>query len=213
MKRYRGINSHRPTHPKIWVISHTQRAEIEYFQGFKNFLATPLLVPKKIVCIRPQQLVKLALDWKNAENISEADGDQVWCIFDVDNFYKDDPEGLSKAIKLAHENNIKIAYTNECFELWVLLHFEKPTSSIPRGDYIEKRIIKAFKKNKLGSYEKNQNCFIQLLPFQDNAIKNANELMAQKYEDIQWGQVLESSGNPSTNLHLLILEIKKLMVS
>lgn len=151
MKKYRSKNLHRKAHPKIWVWSHTQKAEINYFQAFKNYLPSHLLMPGKIICRRPQQLIPKVIEWKN-KNINDEDGDRVWCIFDVDDFFKSDPQYLLKKIKIAHQNNIKIAYVNVCFEHWILLHFEKPTSPISRGDEIEKRISKAFKKQGLGLF-------------------------------------------------------------
>ena len=86
MGKYRG-NHHRPSHPKIFVWSHTEKAEIEYFLEFKHFLRTPLLMPQKEILWTPQELIEHVIKWKK-KNISEKDNDQVWCIFDVDDFYK-----------------------------------------------------------------------------------------------------------------------------
>jgi len=209
MTKYRGKKLHRPAHPKIYIWSHTKKAEIEYFQGFKNYLKTPLLMPKKKKCGDPQKLIYEVIGWKK-ENIKDEDKDQVWCIFDVDSFYEPNKQGMLQAIKDAHQNKIKIAYINECFELWIYLHFQKPTSAIKRGKEIEKKIQKAFTLNKLGKYKKNQNIFELLLPFQAQALKNAKQLTTQLYKQINWESVLARSGNPATNFHLLIQEVLKL---
>lgn len=209
MEKYRGKSKHREVHPKVFVWSHTERAEIEYFQEFKNYLETPLLMPKKELCWTPQELLLKIVEWKK-EKIVEEDGDHVWCIFDVDDFYKNSKKELLEAIKIAVDNNIKIAYINECFELWVLLHFEKPTSPIPRGAVLEKKIQQAFKKNNLGVFKKNQKVFEVLLPFQGQAIKNARKLLSLDYEKIDWGSMLSDKGNPSTSFHFLIEEINRL---
>jgi len=209
-KKYRGNRQHRNAHPKIFVWSHTDKAEIEYFQEFKNHLKTPLLMPCKELCVMPHQLIARVVKWKQ-KMINEDDGDRVWCIFDVDDFYKDNPSSLLLAINNAHKNNIRIAYINECFEHWVLLHFEKISSLVSRGSEIENRIRKAFIKNNLGEFQKNQKVFQSLLPFQKNAIKNAESLMPNKYEEINWQIVLGNDGNPSTTIHLLIEEINQLL--
>lgn len=206
MVRYRGKNSHREAHPKIFIWSHTEKAEIEYFQEFKNHLQTPLLSPRKEICWTPHELIKKVIEWKN-KKINEEDGDKVWCIFDVDDFYKTSKKEFLKAIKEAKENNIKIAYINECFELWVLLHFERPSTLIPRGKAIEKKIQQAFKKNNLGDFKKNQKIFHRLIPFQTKALQNANKLLSVSYEEIDWEKVLSEKGNPSTTIHLLVQEI------
>jgi len=210
MAKYRGKKQHRLAHPKIFVWSHTKKAEIEYFQDFKNYLKTPLLMPKKEICWKPQELLEYVVNWKqNSANINEKDHDQVWCIFDIDDFYKNDNDGFLKAIKYARENNVKIAYANECFELWVLLHFQKVLSPIHRGKDVEAKIQKAFKKNGLKHFQKNQKVFDVLLPFQEQALKNAKSLLPMSYEKINWGNALSNKGNPSTSIHLLVGEIIK----
>ncbi len=212
MIRYRGKKQHRPVHPKIFVWSHTKKAEIEYFQEFKNYLKTPLLMPEKEICWTPQELIENVIAWKG-KKISEEDRDQVWCIFDIDDFYKKDKEGFMKAVANADKNNIKIAYINECFELWILLHFEKPTSPIQRGDEIEKKIIQAYKKNGLGQFEKNQDVFQNLLYLQPEAIKNAKKLLPVEYGKINWRQAMSIGGNPSTSLHFLVEGIYSLIAT
>ncbi|MEA3449557.1 MAG: RloB family protein [Patescibacteria group bacterium] len=208
MAKYRGKKQHRPVHPKIFIWSHTEKAEIEYFQEYKNYLRTPLLMPKKVLCWTPQELIEKVIEWKN-KNVCDEDDDQVWCIFDVDDFYKNDKQGFLEAVKSAHENNIKIAYANECFELWVLLHFEKPTTPVERGENIESRIIKHYKKNNLRNFEKNQKVFNDLLVFQEQALKNASKLMPVEYNKINWKNAVSKKGNPGTSIHFLIKEIKK----
>ncbi len=207
--KYRGKYKHREAHPKIFIWSHTEKAEIEYFQDFKNYLKTPLLMPKKEICWTPQELIQKVIKWKEKE-VCEEDGDQVWCIFDVDDFYQNNKNGLLKSINDARSNNVKIAYANQCFELWVLLHFEKPTFAIARGDDIEKKIQRYFKDNKFGQFKKNQKVFQILLPFQLQAIANAKKLLPS-YGKIDWNKVLSESGNPSTSIHFLVEEINRLI--
>lgn len=51
--------------------------------------------------------------------------DEVWCVFDADP-KPDNPQQLqnfNKAIWLAEKNNIKVAYSHQAFEYWLLLHF------------------------------------------------------------------------------------------
>ncbi len=209
MARYRGKKQHRRVHPKIFIWSHTEKAEIEYFQDFKNYLRTPLLMPKKNICWTPQELLEKIVKWKT-KNICEKDGDQVWCIFDIDDFYKNDKHALMAAVKNAMENNIKIAYANECFELWILLHFQQPMSPIKRGKDIEERIKKIFKKHKLQTFIKNQKVFDVLLPFQNNAIQNAKNILS-KYDNINWDDKMSEKGNPSTTIHFLVKEINTII--
>ncbi len=61
--------------------------------------------------------------------------DQVWCVFDLDSFPSDD---FSNAISKAIAAGLQVAYTNEAFELWYLLHFEDHRSALSRVQYSQK---------------------------------------------------------------------------
>ena len=64
---------------------------------------------------------------ERAKSISEKnDYDQVWCVFDADP-KPDNPkqkENFNKAIMLADKLGFGIAYSNQAFEYWLILHFE-----------------------------------------------------------------------------------------
>jgi len=65
------------------------------------------------------------------DNCSIADENtQVWCVFDRDK--EETPTKISKgniefdeSIATANRNGIKVAWSNDSFELWILLHFEE----------------------------------------------------------------------------------------
>lgn len=57
------------------------------------------------------------------------DGNHVWCVFDRDKEETDEKilRGnvlFNESLKSAESNGIKVAYSNDAFELWILLHFE-----------------------------------------------------------------------------------------
>jgi len=53
------------------------------------------------------------------------DGAQVWCVFDRDKNQGDDRDtAFNDSIINAESKGIKTAWSNDDFELWVLLHFE-----------------------------------------------------------------------------------------
>jgi hypothetical protein len=55
--------------------------------------------------------------------------DEYWCVCDVDEHPK-----LREAIELAVRNDIKLAISNPCIELWFLIHFEDQFAYIDRHD-------------------------------------------------------------------------------
>lgn len=59
--------------------------------------------------------------------------DQVWCVFDMD---EHGVHNFNEAIKLAKKSGLHVAYSNQAFEYWLILHFENHNGgSIPRSDY------------------------------------------------------------------------------
>ncbi len=80
-------------------------------------------------------LVQDAIDRQQAALRENRPFNEVWCVFDRDSF----PQGnYNRAFQLAQNNGIKIAWANEAFELWYLLHFNYHDTGIGRGDYAEK---------------------------------------------------------------------------
>lgn len=55
------------------------------------------------------------------------DYDEIWCVFDVD----EHPD-INQAIHRARQKGIKIAVSNPCFELWLMLHHQDQTAYIDR---------------------------------------------------------------------------------
>jgi hypothetical protein len=57
---------------------------------------------------------------------------EVWCVFDRDSFPL---ENYARAFQLAESNKIKLAWANEAFELWYLLHYCYLDAPVGRADY------------------------------------------------------------------------------
>nr|MBP6813067.1 RloB domain-containing protein [Saprospiraceae bacterium] len=56
-----------------------------------------------------------------AELMRQGDYEQVWCVFDKDDFSDED---FNKAIAIAEAQGMQAAYSNQAFEYWIILHFE-----------------------------------------------------------------------------------------
>jgi len=105
--------------------------------------------------------------------------------------------------------NIEVAYANDAFELWYLLHFEYRTTSISR-DVLLKLVIKRLKQldpykfsklNKENIKQSNYAKYIYeaLLPLQKTAISNAQKLLSSYGDDHN-----PERDNPSTTIHCLV---------
>ena len=123
---------------------------------------------------------------------------QVWCVFDLDNFPTSD---FDEAIVIANKNGMKVAYSNEAFEIWYLLHFDYHQAKIVRSRYI------SILTKKLGrKYEKNDEDIYDLLYTKQHiAIKNAERLLSEHHES----HINCSKKNPSTTVHELVIELNK----
>jgi len=126
----------------------------------------------------------------------EDDYDQVWCVFDRDSFRV---ESFNAALALADREGIQVAYSNEAFELWYLLHFHYFNTGMSRADYGGKlNALLGFK------YEKNSDAiFDALWSRQAAAIQHAEKLLAS------YPVARPASDNPSTTVHHLVRELRR----
>lgn len=64
------------------------------------------------------------------EKLKIDDGAQVWCVFDRDKEPDDGKDSsFSNSIDIASLKGFKLAWSNDSFELWILLHFEDVDAS------------------------------------------------------------------------------------
>ncbi|MEU5697882.1 RloB family protein [Streptomyces aurantiacus] len=100
---------------RLLVVCGAETTERDYLKGFKAaFKRRTLSVRVTERPGSPSQVVRYAADrWGG----SGGEFDQVWCVVDVDEF-----EDLDRAQRLARRENIELAVSNPCFELWLLLH-------------------------------------------------------------------------------------------
>ncbi len=181
----RKVNT-REIKQRFLIVCEGAKTEPNYFKSFR--------VPKVVIEIQglgenPSKLVQSANELK-----SEDEYDQVWCVFDRDDWTKQD---FNNAITSAEKYGFKVAYSNEAFELWYVLHFEFLNTGIPREDYFKKLTSLLGKK-----YEENsKTIYDDLMDKQDTAIKNSKKLLEQ-YKPSKPEQ-----DNPSTTVHLLVEQL------
>ncbi|MCB2362357.1 RloB family protein [Clostridium estertheticum] len=143
-------------------------------------------------------LVKEAIKKRSLSTYSE-----VWVIFD-----KDDNIDFDEAIALAKKEDLNVAWSNECFELWLLLHFQDLKSAIPRDDYYSK-LSDHFKKGNInkGIYDKNiKEIFDITFPFIDKAIQRSHNLICDCTLDRNSSP---TKMNPCTTVQDLVEELIK----
>ncbi|MBA4336548.1 hypothetical protein C0416_02115 [bacterium] len=193
--------------PRIFILSNGELAEPQYFHDFKRHLKANnirVIEYKRFRGKAPWEFIDEAVKCKHGFERSgkfiELDGDQFWCVFDVDDYWAQNQKRFKEACVIAKRAGIRLAWSNECFELWFLCHFGQFSSAVPRKDY-HKKLSQYFKENGLGVYKKNmENMFRFLLSFQSAGINNARRIYSKDKID----------KNPSSAVFLLVEEMNNL---
>ena len=110
LDRNKPVKTEKPT---ILIVCEGKNTEPSYFRQFKLSSAT----------IEPvgEGYNTISLVNRTIQLSREKKYDQVWCVFDKDDF---DPNDFNNAITIAQANDFKVAYSNQAFEYWIILHFE-----------------------------------------------------------------------------------------
>ncbi len=122
--------------PTILIVCEGENTEPSYFRKFKLSTATIKAIGEGYNTI---SLVNRASQLSNEKKY-----DQVWCVFDKDDFSLED---FNNAIDIAEAQNFKVAYSNQAFEYWIILHFEDHQGGgMHRDDYDKKLndLLKSF---------------------------------------------------------------------
>ena len=178
--------------PTFLIVCEGEKTEPNYFKCF------PVSTRPKIEIVgagcETIAVVKEALKLKKDKNF-----DNIWYVFDRDPSRDKTAQRFNSALQIAEKENIKVAYSNECFELWYLLHFHFYNTAIPRKDYGE-----MLTKLMLSGYAKNSdNMYTLLEDKQPQAIKHARKLLSG------YNPHNPESDNPATTVHLLVEELNQ----
>jgi hypothetical protein len=185
--------------PLLLVLCEGAVTEPGYFNGFRvAHGANTVRVHVKAPGGDPKALVEAAAALRDdaAQRARrEADDnlayDEVWCVFDVDEHAR-----LVEGQRLAAARDIRIAVSNPCFELWLLLHFGEQTSHLT-----PKRAATLLQKH-LRTYEKHVR-FEDFGPGYELAVRRAKSL------DVHHARVGSQGGNPSTGVYRLTERIRQ----
>ena len=170
------------------------------------------LVIAKHVHVNPKGVLKDLLNHKKDDKTYK-DFEHRWIVIDRDiarvnggGHPKDD---FLTALSEAKSKRVEVAYSNDCFEIWYLLHFGYRDTAISRDDII-KEVIKKLKdrncvtfsklnKENIKTKEMTELIFNELLELQKTAIKNAKKLL-ENYADLHNPEL----DNPSTKVFELV---------
>jgi hypothetical protein len=112
-------------------------------------------------------------------------------------------ENYARAFELARNSNVRVAWANEAFELWYLLHFNYHDSGIGRAHYktkLDPHLPQPYDKSDSEIYRK-------VITHQETALRNARRLEKHWRE---LGKQFPERQNPSTGVHKLVEFLKEL---
>ena len=149
---------------------------------------------------------------KNGEKI-----DYVWIFYDKDDFKKDDFDNAYNKVQSKnktenqsfHTDNIpcdsngihySACWSNECFEIWGVLHFQYLNNQCDRKRYIE--IINKHIDNENEKYHKNRVDLYDILSKYGDV--NLAIINAKKLDNLE-----NVKSNPSTGVYLFVEHFKK----
>jgi len=178
---------------RVLIVCEDSKSSCDYFKSFKVDRNRVEVVAEGRG-MNTDSLVKYASRRMDDAERGDRPYNQVWCVFDRDDFPL---EKYDRAFQLARVHGIKVAWANEAFELWYLLHFNYHDSGISRHDY------KAKLKPCLGfNYVKSdKTLYAKLRTKQEAALKHARRL-EQYWNDR--GERFPERHNPSTSVHKLV---------
>ena len=192
----RRVSSTRVVKKSFLIICEGENTEPDYFNAFRLTSANIKAVGQGINTIG---LVQKAITIKEEERRKGNTFDQYWVVFDKDDFPNND---FNNAISLAQQNGFMVAYSNQAFELWFLLHFNLIQGPLHRNQYLPK-----LNNNLTFQYSKDRGIgskmYNELQSKQGEAIKNAN-IILQQMQDVS-----PALAESSTTVHLLVEELNK----
>lgn len=162
--------------------------------------------------------------------VIQKDIDHVWAVFDKDDLDQNETtrKRFEDAFTLAQNNDVNIAYSNECFELWLLLHFVNISNAtpIPRKvrdgedkssclySMLEAAINKGRTPDQQIQYDHahHNKPYISVEDLIDVVMKSGDEVKAieraAKLDEL-WQEKNPIEANPNTTVYKLVRELRE----
>lgn len=179
---------------KRYLICTEGKSEAVYFGHYKSSTG-PLVVPLN-KSDHKVSLVKKTIEERNTRiKNGEFDKgfDETWVVLDrdADPLNKQDKLHFNEALSLAEKHTIFVAYSNDAFELWYVLHYQDLRTRTHRD-----QLIKLLSSHLGKKYEKPNDVYREIKGLRSKALKRAANLLMPK--------VHPENANPSTTIHQLV---------
>ena len=190
----------RPIASSHLIISCGQESEINYFEGFEKYIKQQ--EENRLVdfyyAVDPVDPMNMANNVERRTLKAERDNnchiDHVWVLFDKDDFTQENFNNAISKIESVEkkETTFHVLWSNQCYELWLLLNFCNMQSAIDRSAYIDK--LELYLKEK---YNKSDE-----LIFEKINLKGGNILKAIRFAKALVDESISPAKNdPATKIY------------
>lgn len=190
---------------RILIVCEGKNTEPSYFKQFRLTSGEIIAVGAGCETIR---VVERAEEESQKEQF-----DQVWVVFDKDDF---DAEDFNAAIGRAQKNGFGVAYSNQAFEYWLILHFDDHQGGGMHRDQYDSKINEYLSKYGLfydgkGSKVVTEEIFDLLLAFDERSNTRRIHLAMRRAKRIldSYDHQSPAKEESSTAVFLLVEEILK----
>lgn len=137
---------------------------------------------------------------------------EAWVVFDMDKTpgeLAQQKEDFNHAIQLAQKHGLNVAYSNDCFELWFVLHYRYLDMALARGQYYQ-QLSDLWGCN----YEKEGKSagFCQRIYARLEQDERASQIQAVRFAEKLYSQresLAFAEQNPCTTVYLIVVELNK----
>jgi len=196
--------------PVFKMFCEGEKTEPLYIRGYINHFHSDkrsIILVEKTNKNTPVQLVEVAITAKE----QGSENDIVWVVFDRESEAKYTHELHAKAREKALANGIQIAFSNVCFEFWILLHFGYTSGCYSSYEDLKKRsaLVQNLQKVGIQNYDKALPIlFDKVKELVPNAIKNSEQLKDQALKASEKGREAPHYLNPYVDVHEMFLDMK-----
>lgn len=189
--------------PYMYIISEGTKTEPYYIKGMVDEINKKYydyLSDKRIEVKGTGRNTRSLLNYARKQVQKDfPEAEVVWLMYDKDDFPYDDFDNTqSSAENKNDKREYKVAWSNECIELWFVLHFQELNSNVGREKY--QSILKSY-----FNYEKNLINIYEILKDKTAvAIKRARK----QYEEYD-NKIPSSQRCPATRVFQLVEELQK----
>jgi len=140
--------------------------------------------------------------------------DEVWVVFDKDDADLNDTtkKNFEDAFELALKLKHKIGYSNEVFELWLLLHFKNVAHNSPISrTTIYEELNKCAKKHAAYTAFEYNHGNIDIVDIVSKIGNEAKAIERAMALDVVFEGIEPIKANPSTKVYQLVLKLRELI--